>query len=69
MSDNLIKRLEKQGKIKKQKAGIIQIEALIREAILDLSEAKKISNIAQRATYLLAYTAMLKAGMVDALLR
>src|SRR3989338_489311 len=62
MPDNLIKRLEKQGKIKKQKAGIIQIEALIREAILDLSEAKKISNIAQRATYLLAYMAMLKAG-------
>ncbi|MDP3298367.1 MAG: HEPN domain-containing protein [Thermodesulfovibrionia bacterium] len=62
MFDKLIQKLKKQGKIKKQKAGIVQIEALLKEAILDLGEAKKISHIAERATYLLAYMAMLKAG-------
>src|SRR4030066_830953 len=62
MFDKLIQKLKKQGKIKKQKAGIVQIEALLKEAILDLREAKKISHIAERATYLLAYMAMLKAG-------
>jgi uncharacterized protein (UPF0332 family) len=62
MFDKLIQKLKKQGKIKKQKAGIVQIEALLKAAILDLKEAKKISHIAERATYLLAYMAMLKAG-------
>jgi uncharacterized protein (UPF0332 family) len=62
MLDRLIKRFEKAGKIRKQKAGIVQIEALLKEAILDLEEAKRIVNIAERATYLLAYNAMLKAG-------
>lgn len=62
MFDKLIQKLKKQGKIKKQKAGIVQIEALLKEAILDLKEAKKISHIAKRATYLLAYMSMLKAG-------
>ena len=62
MFDKLIQKLKKQGKIKKQKAGIVQIEALLKEAILDLREAKKISHIAERATYLLAYMAMLKAS-------
>ena len=62
MFDKLIQKLKKQGKIKKQKAGIVQIEALLKEAILDFREAKKISHIAERATYLLAYMAMLKAG-------
>jgi len=28
---------------------------LLKQAILDLEEAKKISNIAERATYILAY--------------
>jgi uncharacterized protein (UPF0332 family) len=60
--DKLIKKLEREGKIKKQKAGIIQIETLLKQAILDLEEANKISNIAERATYILAYMAMLKAG-------
>ena len=62
MLDKLIKRFEKAGKIRKQKAGIVQIEALLKEAILDLEEAKRIVNLAERATYLLAYNAMLKAG-------
>lgn len=62
MPAKLIDKLKKEGKIREQKAGIIQIEALLKEAILDLREAKKVSHIAERATYLLAYMAMLKAG-------
>lgn len=60
--DKLIRKLEREGKIKKQMAGLIQVEALLREAIQDLEEAKNILKIATRATYLLAYNAMLKAG-------
>jgi len=59
--DRLTKRLEREGKIRKQEAGVAQVEALLKEAILDLEEAKKIAEIATRATYLLAYNAMLKA--------
>lgn len=62
MLDKTIVKLEKEGKIRKQKAGIVQVEALLKEAILDLGEAKKIIQLASRATYLLAYMAMLKAG-------
>lgn len=62
MLDRLISRLEREGKLRKQKAGIVQVEALLREAILDLEEGKRIVGIAERATYLLAYMAMLKAG-------
>lgn len=54
--------MEQEGKLKKQKAGIVQIEALLKESMLDLKEAKQIVDIADRATYLLAYNAMLKAG-------
>jgi uncharacterized protein (UPF0332 family) len=67
--DKLIKKLEKSGKIRKQKAGFVQIEALLKEAILDLEEAKRIVNLAERATYLLAYNAMLKAGRALMLLK
>ena len=62
MARLLIERYLKEGKLRVQKAGIVQIEALLREAATDLNEAKKISGLAQRATYLLAYIAMLKAG-------
>lgn len=62
MKDKLIGKLKKEGKIREQKVGIVQIEALLKQAILDLKEAKKVSHIAERATYLLAYMAMLKAG-------
>ena len=54
MLDKLTKKLEKAGKIRKQKAGFVQIEALLKEAVLDLEEAKKIAHLAERATYLLA---------------
>jgi uncharacterized protein (UPF0332 family) len=69
MLNKLIRRLEKEGKIRKQKAGFVQIEALLKEAILDLEEAKKIVQLAERATYLLAYNSMLKAGRALLLLR
>ena len=69
MPDKLIKKLEKSGKIRKQKAGFVQIEALLKEAVLDLEEAKKIAHLAERATYLLAYNAMLKAGRALLLLK
>jgi uncharacterized protein (UPF0332 family) len=67
--DKLTKKLERAGKIKKQKAGFVQIEALLKEAVLDLEEAKKIAHLAERATYLLAYNAMLKAGRALMLLK
>ena len=66
---NLITKLQKQGKLRKQKSGLVQIEALLKEAIIDLKEAKKIVHLAERATYLLAYTAMLKAGRALVLLK
>ena len=68
MLDKLIKKFEKAGRIRKQKAGIVQVESLLKEAILDLEEAKRIVNLAERATYLLAYNAMLKAGRAFVLL-
>lgn len=69
MLDKLTKKLEKAGKIRKQKAGFVQIEALLKEAVLGLEEAKKIAHLAERATYLLAYNAMLKAGRALMLLK
>ena len=69
MPDKLIKKLEKAGKLRKQKVGFVQIEALLKEAVLDLEEAKKIAHLAERATYLLAYNAMLKAGRALMLLK
>jgi len=62
MPDRLIRKLEREGKIRKQQAGYVQVEALLKDAILDLEEARRIQGIAERAIYLLAYTAMLKAG-------
>lgn len=69
MIENLIKKLEAEGKLAKQKAGIVQIEALLKESIIDLEEAKKTLHIADRATYIMAYTAMLKAGRALLLLK
>lgn len=69
MADELIKKLEGEGKIARQTAGMVQIEALIKEAIIDLDEAKKTLHLADRATYILAYNAMLKAGRALLLLK
>jgi len=68
MSEKLLELLLKKGKVRRQSAGFSQIEALLGEAILDLEEAKKIKDIAERATYLLAYMAMLKTGRAFLLL-
>jgi uncharacterized protein (UPF0332 family) len=62
MPEQIIQQLLRQGKLRQQAAGTVQVEALLRQAILDLSEARKICEIAERATYVLAYMAMLKAG-------
>ena len=48
--DKLIRKLEREGKIRKQTAGLVQIEALLRESMKDLDEAKSIAHIATRAT-------------------
>lgn len=70
MIDNLINRLKKEGKLAEQKAGIVQIEDLIKEAIIDIDEAKKTLDVsADRATYVMAYMAMLKAGRALLLLK
>jgi len=69
MADELIKKLEGEGKIARQTAGMVQVEALIKEAIIDLDEAKKTLHLADRATYILAYNAMLKAGRALLLLK
>ncbi len=58
----LISLREKEGKLRKQPAGLVQVEALLRQAVMDLEESKKIVNIAGRAAYIMAYMAMLKAG-------
>ena len=69
MIDDLANKLEKEGKLAAQKVGIIQIEALLKESIIDLEESKKTLHIADRATYVMAYTAMLKAGRALLLLK
>lgn len=69
MIDNFAKKLEKEGKLAIQKVGIVQIEALLKESIIDLEESKKTLHIADRATYIMAYTAMLKAGRALLLLK
>ena len=69
MPDKLIKRLEREGKVRKQKAGLVQVEALLKEAVLDLEEAERISSVGERAIYLLAYNGMLKAARALLLLR
>lgn len=62
MTDDFANKFERAGRIARQAAGIVQIEALLKEAIIDLGEAKKTLHLADRATYILAYNAMLKAG-------
>lgn len=62
MIETLFKKLREQGKLKKQSAGFVQIEGFLKEALVDLSEAKKTFKVSKRGAYLLAYNAMLKAG-------
>lgn len=69
MIENVIERLKKQGRLKKKTVGFVQIENLLKQSILDLKEAQKIYDFAERATYLLAYMSMLKAGKALVLLQ
>lgn len=62
MDNRKIAKLESLGKLKKQQIGISQVEHLLMQAILDLKEAKSIIHIADRATYIMAYMSILKAG-------
>lgn len=62
MLKRLIEKFSKEGRIREQRVGLVQLEALLKEAMLDLKEAGKVLNVGDRATYLLAYMAMLKAG-------
>lgn len=62
MKSNLINHYIKLGRIAEQKVGFVQVEALLRESLIDLKEAEQIETIAKRGAYVLAYMAMLKAG-------
>ncbi|OGS22542.1 MAG: hypothetical protein A2252_02910 [Elusimicrobia bacterium RIFOXYA2_FULL_39_19] len=62
MPDKLIQKLLKENKLKKQEAGIIQIEQLLISSMHNLTQASKIQEIVEEATYIMAYNAMLKAG-------
>ena len=67
MIDDLAKKLEKEGRLAPQKAGIVQIEALLKESIIDLEESKKTLHIADRATYIMAYTSRQSASSLERL--
>lgn len=62
MPGPLLKRLLEQGRIRKQAGGFVQVEGFLKEALIDLSEAKKALSVSKRGAYLLAYNAMLKSG-------
>jgi uncharacterized protein (UPF0332 family) len=62
MPEKLMQRLLKEGKLKKQEVGIVQVEQLLSQSLRDLREASKIRSIAETATYIMAYNGMLKAG-------
>ena len=57
-----IQKLKLEGKLKEEKVGFVQIEGLLQDAVRDIREAKAIIKIGERAPFLLAYQAMLKAG-------
>ncbi len=60
--NDVISGLIRSGKLSRQKAGFSQVEGMLRAAIDDLEEAKKVRSVSGKATYLMAYNAMLKAG-------
>jgi len=69
MPEKVIAQLLKEGKLKKQEAGFVQVEQLLIQSLCDLKEASKIRHIAETATYIMAYNGMLKAGRALLLLR
>jgi len=60
--NSLLEKLKLQGKLREEKVGFIQIEGLLKDAMLDIKEAKAELGIGERGPFLLAYQAMLKAG-------
>jgi uncharacterized protein (UPF0332 family) len=63
MIDAKIEEFLKEGKLREEKAPLEAVEGLVREAVIDLDEARKTQEIgAHRATFFLAYMAMLRAG-------
>jgi len=62
MSDDLIDKFLAEGKLKHQKVGLIQVESLLHEALRDLKECQDTIKIADRAPYIMAYNAILKAA-------
>ncbi len=57
------------GKLKEENIELVHIEELLREAVIDLDEAQKTQEIAHRATFLLSYMGMLRAGRALLLLK
>ena len=57
------------GKLRREQVEVMSIEELLKEAVIDLDEAQKTQDIAHRATFLLAYMAMLRAGRALLLLK
>ena len=57
------------GKLKEEQVNLTYIEDLLKEAVIDLDEAQKTQDIAHRATFLLAYMSMLRAGRALLLLK
>jgi uncharacterized protein (UPF0332 family) len=63
MLDTKIDQFLKEGKLKEEKAPLEMIEGLVREAVVDLDEARKTQEMgAHRATFFLSYMAMLRTG-------
>jgi uncharacterized protein (UPF0332 family) len=60
--NDLIAKLKLEGKLRDQKVAFVQIEGLLKDSIEDIREAKAVIRIGERAPFLLAYQAMLKAG-------
>lgn len=57
-----IEKLRGEGKLRDQKAAFVQIEGLLGDALKDIAEAKAVIGVGERACFILAYQAMLKAG-------
>lgn len=59
---DVIEKLKSEGKLRNQRVGFIQIEGLLGDALKDIAEAKAVIGVGERACFILAYQAMLKAG-------
>jgi len=63
MLDTKIGQLLQEGKLKEEQVPLEMVEGLVREAVVDLDEARKTQEMgAHRATFFLSYMAMLRTG-------